>query len=365
MKKGFFFALAAVLLALVVVKAEAISLCDFIPPVTSVTTSSLQLSFRYLDDEHRDDRGNVLSLTLAGSFLRYYDSADFGHGVNASGSLSHTNGVWALGGTGAVDFRFYAPGSDLFAFGRVHSQWAELTPTVAVVLGAGYGRLRDVTPLAKAMRINDKLLTEKILTKAIPDATLMAIAMEIGRRAEYATVDELVIKVVQLIEAARVAVGKLGADAVLYIRQIITATGDTRLCGFTVNTGVGYKLLDPLGARDFVLFGAAEYAMPWSVDTQLHMRADGTSTPNFTTYAVQAVATLIYRLTPSTTLNGTLMVSRRVPLAGTPLDTQSLDATLSFTLWEGWAVNVTVGARNRTDYEEPRLELTVSAGITF
>lgn len=352
-------------LAFAVVNGGAVSLCEYTQPVTSVTTSSLQLNFRYLDDEYRDDRGNVLALTLAGSFLRYYDSADFGYGMNVNGSLSYTNGSWALAGAGAVNFRFYAPGQDLFAFGRVNSQWADSTPTVAVVLGAGYGRLRDVTPLAKAMRVSDKLLAEKFLTKAIPDNVLMAIAKEIGRREEYATVDELVVKVVQLIEASGVAAEKLGADAVLYIRQIITATGDTRLCGFSVNVGVGYKLLDPLGARDFVLFGAAEYAIPWSVDSQFHLRADGTFAPDFKTYQVQAVANLVYKLSSGTTLNGTLTLSRMVPAEGSPLDSQSLDATLSFSLWEGWAVNVTLGARNRTGYEEPRLELTVSAGITF
>lgn len=355
---------ALFLTAFAAANAGALSLCDYTQPITSVTTSSLQVNFRYLDDEYRDDRGNVLSLTLAGNFLRYYDSADFGYGVNANGALSNTNGVWSLAGAGAVNFRFYAPGMDLFAFGRVNSQWAGLTPTVAVVLGAGYGRLRDVTPLAKAVRINDKLLAEKFLTEPIPDEVLMSIAKEIGRREEYATLDELVVKVVQLIEGARVAPGKLGADAVLYIRQIITAVGDTRLCGFSASAGVGYKLLDPAGARDFVLFGAAEYALPWSVDSQLHLRVDATSVPNFTSYSIQAVATLVYKLTAGTTLNTNLAVARTLS-DGTLLDTQSLDATLSFTLVEGWAVNVTLGMRNRTGYEEPRLELTVSAGLTF
>jgi len=343
----------------------AISLCQYSQPLTFVTTSSLQLSFRYLDDEFRDDRGNVLSLTIAGSFLRHYDSADFGYSVNANGSVSNVNGTWNLASVGSVDFRSYAPGMDVFAFGRVNSQWVSLPPTVAVVLGAGYGRLRDVTPLAKAIRISDKLLAEKFLTKALPDSTLMAIAQEIGKRAEYATLDELVVKVVGLIEASGAAAGKLGADAVLYIRQIITAVGDTRLCGFSISTGVGYKLLDPAGGRDFVLFGAAEYAVPWSVDSQFHIRVDGTAVPNFTSYTVQGVATLVYKLTPTTTLNAGLTAARTLPTGGTPFDSQSLDATLSFTLFEGWAVNVTLGMRNTTGYEEPRIELTVSAGIAF
>lgn len=365
MKMSKFLFWAVSLSAFVAVHAAAISLCEYAQPVTSVTTSSLQASFRYLDDELRDDRGNVLALTLAGSFLRYYDSADFGYGANATGSLAHTNGAWTVAGLGSVNFRFYAPGLDLFALGRVNAQWAGVVPTVAVALGAGYGRLRDVTPLAKALRINDKLLAEKILTKPIPDATLMAIAQEIGKRDQYPTLDALVVKVAQLIEGAKVGPAKLGADAVLYIRQILTATGDTRLCGFSVSAGVGYKLLDPAGAQDLVLFGAAEYALPWSVDTQLHVRVDGTSVPNFTSYGVQALATLVHKLTPGTTLNATLALARVAPAGGAPVDTQALDATLSFALWEGWAVNVTLGVRNRTNFEEPRLELTVSAGITF
>ncbi len=190
-------------------------------------------------------------------------------------------------------------------------------------------------------------------------------AQEIGKRAEYATLDELVVKVVGLIEGSGVAAGKLGADAVLYIREIITALGDTRLCGFSVSGGAGYKLLDPAGARDFVLFGAAEYAMPWSVDSQVRLRLDATSVPNFTSYNVQVVGNLVQKLTPTTTLNLGLTFSRMLPAGGTPMDSQTLDATLSFALFGGWAVNVTLGVRNATGYEEPRLELLVSAGISF
>ncbi len=343
----------------------AMTLCEYTQPITSVTSSSLQASFRYLDDEYADDRGNILSLTLAGGFLRYYDSPDFGYGVNATGSLSRTNGGCSAVGAGAVDFRFYAPGMDVFAFGRVNSQWAGLSPTVAVVLGAGYGRLRDVTPLAKAVRISDKLLAEKILTNPIPDATLMAVAQEIGKRAEYPTLDDLVVAVVNLIQASGVAAGTLGADATLYIRQIITAVGDTRLCGFSGSGGVGYTLLDPAGAQDFVLFGAAEYAVPWSVDSQLRVRVDATSVPNFTSYSLQGVATLVYKLTSTATLNANLTVSRALPAGGSVSDSMALDATLSLTLLEGWAVNVTLGVRNLTGYEEPRIELGVSAGISF
>jgi len=105
--------------------------------------------------------------------------------------------------------------------------------------------------------------------------------------------------------------------------------------------------------------------VPWSVDSQFRVRVDGTSVPNFTSYAVQGVATLVYKLTPTTTLNASFTAARSLPAGGTPADSQSLDATLSFTLFEGWAVNVTLGMRNATGYEEPRLELTVSAGITF
>lgn len=365
MGRSKFFVWVWLVLSLTAGNAWAISLCEYTQPVTSITLTSLQGNFRYLDDEFRDDRGNVLALTLAGSFLRYDDSPDFGFGMNASGSLTNTNGVWSFLGAGSLNFRFYAPTTDVFAFGRVNAQWAGLTPTVAAILGVGYGRLRDVTPLAKAVRISDKLLEEKFLTRSIPDDTLMALAKEIGRREEYPTLDELVVNVVQLIEASRATVGRLGADAVLYIRQILTAVGDTRLCGFSVNAGVGYKVLDPAGARDFVLFGAAEYALPWSVDTQFHLRLDGTSLPNFTSYTVQAVATLVYKFTANVTLNGNLTIVRALPAGGPPLDSQSLDATLSFALVEGWAVNVTLGVRNITGYEEPRLELTVSAGLTF
>lgn len=345
--------------------ALAISLCQYTQPITTVTTSSLQLNGRYLDDEYLDDRGNVLSLTLAGNFLRYYDAPDFGYGVKASFSHSTAEGERTLVGAASADFRFYAPETALFAFGRVNSNWVGLTPTVAVVLGIGYGRLQDVTPLVKAVRINDKLIQDKVLTAALPDDVLLAIAQEIGKRQEYPSLEDLVIKVVELIEASGAVPGKLGAEAVLAIRQIITAVGDTRLCGFSLSTGVGYKVLDPAGQQDLVLFEAAEYAMPWSVDTQLYLRGDVTSTLNFSSYVMQVTASLVHKLTSTATLSGNFSFSRALPAGGTPVDSQALDVALSFALFEGWTVNVTLGIRNLTGYEEPRVELSVAAGITF
>ncbi len=354
---------AIFLSAIVAASASALSLCEYTKPITSLTTFSLQGTFRYLDDEFRDDRGNVLSLTLAGDFLRHYDSPDFGYSLSGSATLSDRDGLWSLIGTGSLDFRFYAPGADLFAFGRVSSLWAELMPTVAVVLGAGYGRLRDVTPLAKAMRISEKLVAEKAISKELPEETLMAIAAEIGRREEYPSVEELVAKIAGLVEAAGVTKEKLNAVAILRIREVLEALGDQRLCGFDVRAGVGYKLLDPTGVLDFVLFGSGDYALPISLDTQVHVRAEGSATPGFTAYTVQGVASLTHRLSPTATLNGRLTISRYLPKEGSPVDSQALDASLQFSLSGGWAVTVTLGVRNRTDFEEPRVELTVSAGL--
>lgn len=352
------------LLAIAASPALALSLCDYTQPVTSVTTFTIQGSFRYFDDEFRDERGNILALSLSGDFLRYYDSANFGYSLGGSASFSRTNGEQNLVGNASVNFRFYAPEMPLFAFGQVSSLWQEFTPTVAAVLGVGYGRLRDVTPLVKAMRISDRLLGEKFITKALPDDTLMAVATEIGRRPEYASLDELVAKIAALVDGAGVVQGKLSPVAVLRIREVLEAVGDQRLCGFAVRAGIGHTLIDPTGVLGFVLFGSGEYALPISVDTQIHIRAEGTASPGFTSYTVHGMASLIHRLGPTTTFTGRLTIFRSLPEGGSLRESQALDASLQFSLSGGWAVTVTVGVLNRTGFEEPRLDLTVSAGLS-
>jgi len=131
-----------------------------------------------------------------------------------------------------------------------------------------------------------------------------------------------------------------------------------------VRAGIGHTLIDPTGVLGFVLFGSGEYALPISVDTQIHIRAEGTASPGFTSYTVHGMASLIHRLGPTTTFTGRLTIIRSLPGVGPLTESQALDASLQFSLSGGWAVTVTVGVLNRTGFEEPRLDLTVSAGLS-
>lgn len=342
----------------------ALTLCDYVQPVTFVNTYRLQGSFRYFDDSRRDDLGNELAWTFAGDWSLMYDAPEFGYGAGLSSNISGRLGARTHFCIARANYKLYMPGQDFFAFGQGLAQCSEEGQVATVVLGTGFGRMRDVTPMAKALRLHELLLAEKILPKPLPEATLTTVAQEIGRRAEYPNLDALVVKVVQLIEAAKV-VAKLDAAGVLRVREIVEAVGDTRLCGFSLQAGLGYEVLDTRGPRDLVLFGSAEYAYPLGLDTQVWLRAQGTSSTDFTSYNLLASASLVHKLAANVTLTARYAFGRILGPGNPVEDKHSLDSTLQFALVSGWNIGVNLAVRWQTGFEESEVELTVSAGIVF
>ena len=264
------------LLFLVGIAANALSVCDYSAPETALTDARLSFGYRYYDDANTPGVVDVNSGRFGADYYQLYDSPNYGFTIGAYGELELNAFVptgWLA--QGAATFRYY-PFTDglFFAFGGLQSSMAtgQLRPGVDVLMGAGLGRFSDVTPMAKSFAIEDELLDLDAISNPLTDDVLLAIAGAIGRWAEYEELQDLVSEIEALIEG--VAGVELNARALLGIEEIILMSGDERRCGWALQAGVGYEILDPYaGAQNIVVGISADAAFAMGPNDQLVFHA--------------------------------------------------------------------------------------------
>lgn len=255
--------------------AAAIGLCDYVSPETNLTDVTFSFSYRYFDDagtEELDESGGRAAI----DFSQLYDSPDVGFTVAASGVILLDNFVPTSGlGSAAGTFRYYLMDDmPLFGFGGLEASTASSQPQPAVSLsaGVGYGRFSDTTPLAKAFTIQGKLLKAGTISESLSDQVLMDMAAIIARQAEYETVKDAAAAVVDVIQAATGVT--IEPRQVLMVEDVMLATGDERNCGWAVQAGLGYELVDPYGgARDLLVTVSADAALAPDPPSQFLFRA--------------------------------------------------------------------------------------------
>lgn len=268
MKRVGLLVLSGAMVAGLAVGTWGLALCDYRSPITALADARASFAYRYYDDAATPEV-DVDSGRLALDYDQLYDSPSYGFTLSGSAELALA-GFSPTGwlGQGAGTFRFYPrEESLLFAFGGVEGALAtgQPRPGVEVLVGAGIGRFSDVTPLAKAIKIQSTVGN-------LPDDVLMAVAEAIGRAGEYGTLKEMVSEIETLIEGA--IGGELGARELLTIEEIVLEVGDERKCGWAIQGGVGYELIDPYGGSQNVVVGAsADAAFAYGPDDQLLFHA--------------------------------------------------------------------------------------------
>ena len=298
-----------VLLCSMVAMAKPLSLCDFQSVETHFRDMRLSFNYRYFNDASTEGI-DVSSGRIAVAYSELTDSLNEGFTLtsNIEISLSDFTPVSGLG-QGAGTLRHYlSEEQPLFGFGGLEASFTTSLPQPHIELraGVGYGRFSDVTPLAKALRIEQKLLKLEAIPDRLPDAVIMALAEQISRRAEFTSLEELMSTIQTLIEQASgttldplsvVMVGvelntlnellsnieglieeasgtTLNARALLVIQDEMLRTGDERNCGWAVQGGIGYELADPYGGtRDLLLTTSADAAFAPDPDSQILLHA--------------------------------------------------------------------------------------------
>jgi len=307
------------LFVMVATSAWALSICDYKSPETSLKDARLSFGYRYYDDAATPGT-DVDSGQLTADYDQLYDSPNYGFSISGSAELVLTAFMPSGGsGQGAATFRYYPiEDSWLFAFGGLQASMAtgQLRPGVDVRFGGGIGRFSDVTPMAKAMHINDELMNMGAITAQLSDEVLLAIASIIGREIEYETVVDWVADIEPLIEAD--AGAELSARATLTIEEIMLRSGDEQQCGWALQVGIGYELMDPFGnPSNLVIAGSADAAFAPSADDQLMFHASFSGP-----FAIMDENTLSaslsyeYALSEDSTLFADYVLQRVQPLGG-------------------------------------------------
>jgi hypothetical protein len=351
------------LLASIAGTGWAISLCDYRKPVTALTDARMSFAYRYYNDA-ATPWIDVNSGRVGIDYDQLFASPNYG--FTLGGSLELTLDEFVPSGTlgqGSATFRFY-PFEEalLFAYGGLEASLVSghPKPGVDVRVGLGLGRFSDVTPLARAVLIEENLLSTDAIFDMLGDDVLMGIATVIGRRTEYETTSEMVADIESLIEA--VAHVELDATALLKIEEIILAGEPKRKCGWAVQAGIGYELIDPFGgAQNFVLAASADAAFVTSPEDQFLLHASFSGPVEFMEEnTLSATISYQYELSETSTLYADYYYQRVKPL-GLPanasqaaslqfgFDIEGVDLGLQVTVTRepgdpGWSIDVSISA---------------------
>ncbi len=150
-------------------------------------------------------------------------------------------------------------------------------------VGLGYGRVTNVTPMAKAIRLVEELRGRGALSSAPSKATYLSIANIISRESEYKSKYGGKAKFYQQhwVGAIEKALGKsLNAAGILGVRDVLIDENiSIRRYGWKVRAGLSYVGTDFSGIKNNpgVLLGA-EYHVPVSNKLQFSDEAEITTT---------------------------------------------------------------------------------------
>lgn len=235
-------AILSIFLSVVVaIQAAALPLCAFTPAESYLTQFNIQGNFQLVDDQFNDDHPGTITGALQANFMQLMDSALFGYRLDGKGRLDLSPTGLDLQLLGSGSFKRYFQGN-LFSVGALNlKSLPKIPPELDLTGGLGTGRFRDVTPLAKAIRIQNALLDRGALQGPLSDETLQALAGELSQQG--LPLSERLARLAKLIAATGLATGgNLGVRALLQMEEIVTSREEARLCGWDVQASVGLEM---------------------------------------------------------------------------------------------------------------------------
>lgn len=241
--------------------------------------------------------GNSASATAV--FRNFYSSLPFAWFVNLDATGGKNFGSYNHNVRLDGSIRKYIwQERDWFMFSRLTAQHIDYYKQIAsqLTVGTGYGRYINATALAKAVRIEEHLMREHVITGFLPKETMINIANIIERQAEYQNLYgeayetrwfddiEREIRLTDVMETSNI-----GSIGILRIRQVLFEINEKvnqRYYGWDVSTGILFKLttFDKSNAGDPNLTINGRYSFPISWRTQINTVAE-IFTPTDTEFA--------------------------------------------------------------------------------
>ncbi len=179
--------LFAALLALALpARAQNLLITDYRVPVSTARSLRLHLDYDYkrLGGRSVENRGDMFA-----SYKYFYDSLPFAYSieVNAGANRSDSEAFASLLSDESARAFVW---DDFFVGGAFRRQYETTDDDrdridAVAVLGIGYGRFINATPLAKAVRMEDWLLEGGLLEDDLPPDALIQLAQTIAREHEF------------------------------------------------------------------------------------------------------------------------------------------------------------------------------------
>jgi hypothetical protein len=189
--------------------------------------------------------------------------------------------------------RKYVKDDGLLFFGMAaDADWNYLSEHVASWVGGsvGLGRFVEATALAKALRIEEFLIKEKILDNHLSKETMLNLAAIIEREDEYRKLhgDTYTVWWYAEMDTTIMAAGLIpgttvGPVGLLRMREVIEReTVRPRMHGWKIETGAGIKFSDAhesktVGTQPFI---AAAYACPIDLKSQVYLTGRASAEPD-------------------------------------------------------------------------------------
>ncbi len=266
--------------------AQNVSVTDYIVPISQATNLRVN-GFWNWAQVGDSVTGNTISGNLI--YRRFYTSLPFAWFINIDGSGGRDAGKSNYDLRTEISARKYIWESrDWFGFSTITGQRTNNYTRVAsnVTVGAGFGRYINATALAKAVRIEEHLLKENIISDHLPKETIIRIANIIEREDEYRNLYGEVFEtqwfgdIENEIRLSGMLNGySIGAIGTLRVRQVLFGINERvndRYYGWDISTGTLFTITtrdrSKAGSPNFSILG--RYSNPLSWRTQINLSAE-------------------------------------------------------------------------------------------
>jgi len=370
------------LLILLGLSVLAIPLCDYNSARSELTELKLSFSYNYHNDPYGLEEFDVSAGRLRVRYGTLFDSPLIGYDYSIDGDT--TISVLELS-----TYRIDAQGSlkwfleqdreanavrPTFVFSGLSTSLSSASdrPSVSVLLGVGTGRFNDVTPLAKAVRIDEILYTDGSLTAHLADVDLLSLARAIDNITTYSSRADLltVIEGEILFSSGVVTEDGLDATDLAAIEGVLDDDRLTRYCGGDVRLGLEYELVDPShGPNDLLATLAANYAFTTTPNSQFLISSAISGSHNIwqaNRIALNASYNFLARETYSFAVSYSYLREQFLSLEGAigdPTSSHNVAANLNITPTANTLVTVSLQLCHETHFTEWCSDITLSLGL--
>ncbi len=337
---------------------QAVSICDYTPPTNQLTQLTLNGEYQQFEDRYLDDRNNVNSGSLTLDGFAWSQQGNWSYNVDGQANVRISPAGVELASALSSDgqARYFIQG-DNFVFGGINTSGLPGSGvTISGLAGAGMGQFRNVTPMARAIRIAEALQSQDVLSELPDEETMTELSQIIGSGRTMSTA-EMLQAIEDLFETS------FDVEAVLALQSVLHADL-TRFCGWNATAGVGYPVIDPTDEHNPFLRARANYALPLDPNGRMLARAEGRMPlPLEGAYTVNASVDYHRTLSPTSTLTTTYQYVRVQESTGANYATHTLDLSLSAQVQASLSLTASAHGAIGDRYEEP--ELGFNLGFTY